>query len=131
MPDWKHPKRVRLRGSAYRQLHTQIVHGKRCVICGEWARTMHHLLPRSHGGEDVPENLIPVCGDGTRGCHSDIEERREGAREKVRATLLPCHIDYLARECGWGWIDRQYPLPSDGPKDVPHGQADAVAVHGQ
>lgn len=109
MLDPKPRKRIRLSGSAYRQLHTQVVHGKNCLICDQWARSMHHLVPRSHGGDDVPENLVPLCGDGTKGCHADVEERRGDARGKIRARLLGCQVAYVTERAGAGYLDRHYP----------------------
>lgn len=32
-----------------------------CWICGQRAVTADHVLPRSHGGEDTPENLRAIC----------------------------------------------------------------------
>ena len=44
----------------------------RCVLCRCRTRlTPHHVIPRSHGGEDTAENLITLCVT----CH----ERQEGA----------------------------------------------------
>ena len=42
----------------------------RCVECGIWCRDfdadVHHLLPRSAGGNDEPSNLVTLCD----GCHA-------------------------------------------------------------
>lgn len=45
-----------------------------CLICGCVNFTLHHVLSRSLGGDDVRENLVPLCGDGTSGCHGWVEE---------------------------------------------------------
>lgn len=45
--------------------------GERCEVvrfdvrCGHRAVHAHHVLPRSSGGKDVPENLLACC----EGCH--------------------------------------------------------------
>jgi hypothetical protein len=43
------------------------------------ANSIHHRLKRSRGGcliEDLT-NLVPLCGDGTTGCHGEVEARNE------------------------------------------------------
>jgi hypothetical protein len=44
-----------------------------CVICGAIDISIHHILSRSLGGDDVWENLAPLCGSGTHGCHGGVE----------------------------------------------------------
>ena len=44
-----------------------------CVICGGIDISIHHILPRGQGGDDVWENLVPLCGSGTTGCHGGVE----------------------------------------------------------
>lgn len=101
---------MRLDRRAYRQLHHQVVHGKNCTLCNEWARTMHHLVPRSLGGEDVLENVVPVCGDGTRGCHGLLEANDPEARRALRKKLLGCHTDYITMTKSPHFLDLYYPL---------------------
>jgi hypothetical protein len=74
--------------------------GASCVRCGsEEDLVAHHKLPRRYGGQDVYENLEPVC----RRCHPAIEQEAaaeaeliwedpvpEGAREpRPRRRLIP------------------------------------------
>lgn len=42
-----------------------------CVACGRAAGSVHHVVQRGspHFGDDVLENLVTLCGDGTTGCH--------------------------------------------------------------
>jgi len=43
---------------------------KICARCKDKAAlTIHHIIPRSIGGEDYPENLIALCFK----CHNDVE----------------------------------------------------------
>jgi 5-methylcytosine-specific restriction endonuclease McrA len=49
-----------------------------CVSCGLPAESLHHIVPRSQGGSDIVENLAPLCGDGTRGCHGKLEAHQPG-----------------------------------------------------
>lgn len=45
-----------------------------CQVCGREQRTIegtlnvHHIVPRSKGGPDVPSNLVALCQD----CHHDV-----------------------------------------------------------
>ena len=43
-----------------------------CVACGEQGANAHHVLERDDGGDDVPENLVTVCGSGTSRCHGAL-----------------------------------------------------------
>lgn len=45
----------------------------RCFICGEDHEKVlqqHHIVPKSHGGSDDPENIVTVCAN----CHQAIEK---------------------------------------------------------
>ncbi len=86
-------------------------------LCGRRAETLHHLV----GGirrSDVPANLIPVCGHGTRGCHGVLTSRnRDGetgltwpevARE-IRATMLHEELEHVVAEISHDGLNRLYP----------------------
>lgn len=59
-------KRIILTGKKQRELHAQVYErdGGCCAICGapvpEGVKA-HHEPPKSHGGQDIPENLIVLC----------------------------------------------------------------------
>lgn len=40
-----------------------------CVCCGSRDVSAAHIIGRGAGGDDVVANLVPLCGDGSRGCH--------------------------------------------------------------
>jgi len=43
--------------------------GRRCCICGTLHRVqLHHIIPKSDGGNDRIENAIPLCPN----CHDDV-----------------------------------------------------------
>lgn len=81
----------------------------RCWVCDEpWAE-LHHILNRSHSGDDVVVNLAPCC----RQCHGRIEARDAQARSLIRQALMPSNLAYLRYKLGEnaeGWLSRNYPL---------------------
>lgn len=87
-----------------------------CQVCGDcfrtaWvAKSLHHIVPRSQGGDDVPENLAVLCGHGTVGCHGDVEARRSGARTELRLNMTLAQKEYVWARKGEAWMDRHYPL---------------------
>lgn len=83
-----------------------------CRVCGSGWDSLHHLYPRGQGGDDAIENLIPLCGSGTTGCHGLVENHNRAARATVRATLTDANRWYLTYKLGHraaGWLDSQYP----------------------
>jgi hypothetical protein len=51
-------------------------------------------VKRSHGGPWTPENIVWLCGDGTRGCHGWAEANPRAAEPGGWA--LPSHADPAA-----------------------------------
>lgn len=65
-----------------------------CLLC-QWLNetqafpsSLHHVVPRDRFGDDIAENLVPLCGGGTTGHHGLIEA---GDHEACRAfaEMLP------------------------------------------
>lgn len=92
-----------------------------CPICRERpVEYPHHVVPRGspNFGDDVAANIVPLCGDGTRGCHGDVEARRNQAREKLGAYLQesrPDTIAYVRKKIepgGDAWLERHYGIAS-------------------
>lgn len=80
----------------------------RCWACGERWTELHHILNRSHSGDDVVVNLAPVC----RECHRLIEARDPVSRARIRQALMPSNLAYLRFKLGEkteGWLSRHYP----------------------
>jgi hypothetical protein len=79
----------------------------RCWVCNERWAELHHILNRSHSGDDVVANLVPVC----RNCHGLIEARDPVARSRIRQALMPSNLAYLRLKLGEnieGWLSRHY-----------------------
>lgn len=86
-----------------------------CAICGATRPlSIHHVYPRSQGGDDVRANLEGLCGDGVRGCHGDVECHRGEARRLLGLHILGARqdtVDYIGSKLGGNeralaWIER-------------------------
>ena len=70
----QYPGPHRLPWDEWRVIRLEVLrrHACRCAQCGnkvdEKSAHIHHVLLRSEGGTDLPENLEPLC----KGCH-DLE----------------------------------------------------------
>jgi hypothetical protein len=92
-----------------------------CPLCGRLVNTdlsRHHVVSKGQGGDDVPENLVWACGDGTRGCHGVLTHRGRGDHGDDFAFVgrsLLCYLDHLPDVCAYvertkyvGWLERYY-----------------------
>jgi hypothetical protein len=93
----------------------------RCPLCRRRLVffSRHHVLPKGQSGDDVPENTVWTCGDGTRGCHGVLTHRnRDGESgrtfEEVAADLLryldtqPLVRAYAEGKKYPGWLEDYY-----------------------
>lgn len=84
-----------------------------CEVCGAArAESVHHRLPRSHGGRWSPANCLHLCGHGTAGCHGWIEQRR--ARSYRAGWLVRSTADPAATPARLAVLDRPVLLTDDG-----------------
>lgn len=96
-----------------RRLHYEY---EECVICGDIRFSLHHVLKRGQGGDDVRENLVPLCGDGTNGCHGAVESNRDFACRALGLYIQserPDILVYLERKLEGGaaeWLKRRLRL---------------------
>lgn len=103
-----------------------------CAACGRPPANAHHVLPKDKGGDDVPANLVMICGTGTTGCHGAVHGspythagKRWVAAEvnaAIGRTLLrrrPDTVEYVLTRLGWSagreFLRRTYAviLPDD------------------
>jgi 5-methylcytosine-specific restriction endonuclease McrA len=79
-----------------------------CRICGDQVASLmelHHLVFRSHFGDDVEDNLVPLCS----GCHCAITLRRsEKAARTLLAGLTDAEYAYMVERGGEGYAERAY-----------------------
>lgn len=52
-----------------------------CVRCEDRAASWHHRVAAGRGGPTDRFNCVPLCGDGTRGCHGWAEANPDAARD--------------------------------------------------
>lgn len=61
--------------------------GKCCIFCGRPGNPEAHIIPRSHGGLGIEQNIVTVC----RECHdlldnsTERDKRLQIAKEYVRS----------------------------------------------
>lgn len=60
---------------------------ERCIFCGAPGLPEAHVIPRSHGGLGVPQNIITVC----RSCHDKLDNSTN------RQQMLDVAVAYLKR----------------------------------
>ena len=60
---------------------------ERCIFCGAPGLPEAHVIPRSHGGLGVPQNIITVC----RCCHDKLDNSTD------RQQMLDVAVGYLKR----------------------------------
>jgi hypothetical protein len=87
---------------------------RECLVCGGPSATGHHVLARGAGGDDVLENITPLCGSGTTGCHGLVEARDPDALAALGDAILRCRpdvLDYLAAKIpqAASWFERNLP----------------------
>lgn len=58
---------------------------ERCIFCGAPGLPEAHVIPRSHGGLGVPQNIITVC----RSCHNKLDNSTD------RQQMLDVAVEYL------------------------------------
>ena len=72
--------------------------GQQCRICGaayRWSE-LHHLVARAQGGDDVAENMVPLC----RGCHDGITRRSAPLLKKLSESLNDEEYAYVIGKLG-------------------------------
>lgn len=94
-----------------------------CRVCGGTLRpSLHHLVERDDFGGDFAENLIPLCGSGTTGCHGIYtshhrSESLDGQLRTwkdvawaIRRNLRDEEIKHVIETAGAYYLEKRYPL---------------------
>src|SRR6266487_838601 len=85
----------------------------RVCCCEPWYTELlriefHHLVGRDLGGDDVPDNLVPLCHK----CHGLVEEREVNACHHLRRSLTLREYAYVVDKKGVEFLSRYYPRRS-------------------
>lgn len=77
--------------------------GFRCRNCNFRGNLhAHHIVFRSHGGEDIAENLVTLCSGCHDGVHNDVQDGEPGL-----TIALPANAEqFLVFKRGAGWRPR-------------------------
>lgn len=98
-----------------------------CVRCGHRAESWQHRVAQGRGGPTDLFNCIPLCGDGTRGCHGWAESSPSDA-QKVYLDIPGGFVrgrydgpDWLYRlhYNGEGWDDDRGWVPAEEGSPIP------------
>ena len=84
-----------------------IIEAKRgpCRVCrDERFIQYHHLIPRDMGGEDVADNIVPVCAE----CHWNLTAKRIGAPLSLVSGLTDSEYAYAVEKAGEAVWERLY-----------------------
>lgn len=107
--DPKPARRVKASPAEWVRLREEKLLGRSCRVCvGLLADSLHHLVPRSLGGSDVPENLCGLCGSGTTGCHGRVEARDPWACSLLGQRLEVAERAYVVETKGVEFLARYY-----------------------
>lgn len=74
-----------------------------CVLCTNAYTDMHHFIPRSKGGRNVPHNLVSLC----RTCHGKVHHEIPTTQEEddeIEYRLVEYLSDYYADDDDY-WND--------------------------
>lgn len=86
-----------------------------CRICGKRTIALdpHHIVPRSQGGDDVAENIAPLCAPWEPSCHRRVTENDPEALRALRSALHPEETAYVLARKGAAWLEKRYGPPPD------------------
>jgi hypothetical protein len=109
LSDQKPAKRVKANPDEWVKIRARKLDGWPCRICDTLtARSLHHIVPKSLGGDDVAENCTPLCGTGTTGCHGLVEARDPWACTMLGRRLTGAERVYVLGKKGAAFLERYY-----------------------
>jgi len=96
MSDPKPPERGRDRAITRRKL----VADRECRGCGSGAAEGHHILLRSLGGDDLADNIAPLCTYCHLVFHGVRNEDAKAIGREIGITIKPVEMGYLVAKLG-------------------------------
>ena len=71
---------------------------------------LHHIVPRSWGGDDLPDNIAPLCTHH----HADVTEyRNTRTLERLAESLTDAEYSYAIGKLGEGALERLFGVLSE------------------
>lgn len=87
---YKKAKQQKLSGKALRELVALVYERDqhKCAVCGRWVEDgvkPHHVIYKSHGGDDSLDNIVLLCNE----CHYQVHHGLHSAetKDKIRRYL--------------------------------------------
>jgi predicted restriction endonuclease len=77
-----------------------------CVQVGDWqvnAVQYHHVVSRADGGDDVPDNIVPLCWT-----HHAMVSRGQPVCKSLLASLSDAEYAYMVDKGGEDYPERAY-----------------------
>jgi hypothetical protein len=108
MCDPKPPRRVKATLAEWKRIRDEKLGP--CRVCGSHPTTLHHILSKSLGGDDIADNLVAVCGSGTTGCHGLIEAFDPWACSLLGQRLTDAERAYVVARKGAYFLESRYGL---------------------
>ena len=71
---------------------------KGCIMCGSSRYHIHHIVYKSHGGDDIPENLILLCKTHHDLVHTNEKYYRDILLERQRGYYGMLEINDLKKK---------------------------------
>ncbi|HXH35240.1 MAG TPA: hypothetical protein VNJ54_12655 [Plantibacter sp.] len=65
-------------------------------------------MSKSLGGDDLADNLVPLCGSGTTGCHGLVEAFDPRACSLLGMRLTEAERAYVIGRKGAYYLERRY-----------------------
>ncbi len=129
-PDPKPVRRVRASQADWSGIH-ELFKDAVCVYSGRRPVELHHILPRSQGGDDVVVNLAPL----TREAHTKLEGHETGWERVAAAVRQYVIVDndrrrYQETHAGESF-NRRYPPLANTDQQFLDDRAALFARHGE
>ena len=75
-----------------------------CSFRADKAIDPHHIVFREDGGDDVAENIVPLC----RRCHDDLHQRSPLIARLLLSKLSDAEYAYMVERGGEDYAERVY-----------------------
>lgn len=99
--DFKDPARIVDRDALYRAMMDHYARGGKCIACRyDRAEDPHHILFKSARGDDVAENIAPLCAFCHRMFHYGPTDEQREAAASIGKGLPDESVLYVLRKMG-------------------------------